>query len=523
VLRKLLPALCGTILAAAACGRPEIVVRAQDGEEQAFFTQVVDSEGAVGSGLSLATDAQGNPHMAYLAFTEPPAEGEPAAPPDPLAPLLPAVQHAHLMEDIWTRGPVADDQQDLTEDEGTAIAVDQDGVHHVAWTAGGQVIYSTNAEGEFLEEAEVVVEAQAVGVSIAVDDQGGPVIAFVDELTEAEGPAALVRVATPAAKGWEVETAAEASPDDPVSTAIGASGDDVLVAYGSEGATLVARRGASRWTSETIDPDGGSGVSMALDTGGAPHLAYLDGNGAVKHAHEGGGGWEVSEVGEGATESPAGIAVDQEGIHHVVWQTGEGLAYASNSEGDFGEEELPPSTAGGAQPRVGAGPEGTVYVAWYDAEETELQMATRTDDEPLLAVPSPEDTGGGTGPGAACEAEGTELSIAAQNLAFDTDCLAVEAGQPYTIEFDNQDIGQIHNVNVYPDETSTEALLMPVTGGAITGPDSTTYEGDPIEEPGNLFFKCDFHPTMAGTFVVAGGGPEGGGGGGGGPDGGGGG
>lgn len=509
MLRRLLPALCGTVLATAACGSPEIVVRAQDGEDQAFFTQVVDSEGAVGSGLSLATDTQGNPHMTYLAFTEPPAEGEPAAPPDPLAPVLPAVQHAHLMEDIWTRGPVADDQQELTEEDRTAIAVDQDGIHHVAWTAGGQVLYSTNAEGEFLEEAEAVVEVQAVGVSIAVDEQGEPVIAFVEELTEAEGPAALVRIATPKAKGWQVETAAEASPDDPVSTAIGASGGEVLVAYGSEGATQVARQGASRWTSETVDPEGGSGVSMALDTDGAPHLAYLDGSGAVKHAHQGGEAWEVSDVGEGAVESSAGIAVDQEGIHHVVWQTEEGLAYASNAEGDFAEQELPPSTTGGSQPRVGAGAEGVVYVAWYDAEEAELQMATRSDEEPLLAVPSPEDTGGGTGTGAACEPEGTELSIAAQNLAFDTDCLAVEAGQDFSIEFDNQDTVP-HNVAIYPTPPPGEALF---TGETFTGPATQTYEPEPIEQEGELYFQCDVHPTMSGTFAVAGAEGEGGGGG----------
>jgi plastocyanin len=519
VLKKLLPTLCGTVLAAAACGRPEIVVRAQDGQEQAFFTQVVDTEGAVGSGLSLATDAQGNPHMAYLAFTEPPAEGEPAAPPDPLAPILPAVQHAHLMEDIWTRGPVADDQQEMTEEDGTAIALDQEGVHHVVWTAGGQVLYSTNAEGEFQEEPEVVVEAQsAVGVSIGTDEQGEPIIAYVDELTEAEGPAALVRVATRAAKGWEVETAAEAGPGDPVSTAVASPGGEALVAYGSEGATQVARRGGARWTSEVVDPDGGLGVSLGLDADGNPHLAYLNEVGAVKHAHQAGEGWEVSDVGDGAQESPASIAVDQEGIHHVVWQTADGLAYASNAEGDFAEEELPPSTAGGARPRVGAGAEGAVYVAWYDAEETELQMATRTDDEPLLAVPSPEDIGGGTGPGAACEPEGTELSIAAQNLAFDTDCLAVEAGQAFTITLDNQDTVP-HNVAIYPAPPPGEALF---TGETFTGPATQTYEPEPIEEEGQLYFQCDVHPNMNGTFVVAGGEQGGGGGGGGGPGGGGG-
>jgi plastocyanin len=44
------------------------------------------------------------------------------------------------------------------------------------------------------------------------------------------------------------------------------------------------------------------------------------------------------------------------------------------------------------------------------------------------------------------------------------------------------------------------------------GSGSITYDVDPIEEAGDYYFQCDFHPTtMTGTFVVA----EAGGGGGG--------
>jgi plastocyanin len=199
--------------------------------------------------------------------------------------------------------------------------------------------------------------------------------------------------------------------------------------------------------------------------------------------------------------------LDSEGIHHVAWQTSEGLGYATNEEGDFAEEEVARGD-GGTLPVLGIGAEDTVWLGWMDAEETEVQLALRSEDEPLLALPSPQPTAAGTAPTAECEPQGTDLAIAAPPGAvtdgFDTDCLAVPAGQPYTIAFDNQDEGQIHNVNVYTDQSASESLLLPPLEGGITGPDTTTYEGDPIDEAGNFFFQCDYHAaSMTGTFVVA--------------------
>jgi plastocyanin len=113
---------------------------------------------------------------------------------------------------------------------------------------------------------------------------------------------------------------------------------------------------------------------------------------------------------------------------------------------------------------------------------------------------------GGGGPAEpTCEPSGTKLTITAPpgaiSAGFDKNCLAVPAGKPFTIDFDNQDEGLIHNVNIYTDPSTTESLLHEKSEGGITGPDSTTYEGEPLE-PGRYFFQCDFHPTMKGTFIV---------------------
>jgi hypothetical protein len=509
VLNRLAPVLGVFALVATACGSPDIVVRSGEPEGPSWFSLVVDSTNDAGAGLSLATDADGNPHLAYVAMEEE-VEGEAPAP-DPLAPTVPAVMHAHLVQEAWTRGPVAEDQELDVASSDTAIAVGSEGTHHVAWADGmGHILYATNAEGEFAEPEVVAVGTAGVptDVSMAVDDEGAPWIAFRDQLPpEPDGYPELIQVGTPGSRGWDVETAIETvSRGGLGSTAIGMTADGPIVAFGARGTEVnVARRQGARWVGEIVDPAGGQGVGMDVDADGNPHLAYLTAGGDVKHAHSiDGGPWEVSDVGSRATGSPASIAVDAEGVHHVAWQTSDGLAYAGNAGGEFAEEELPASTAEGVRPRVGAGADGTVYVAFRDGGDTEVQMAVRSEDEPLLAVPSAEETGGGgpapTGP-PPCEPEGTELSITAQNIAFDTDCLAAPVGEAFTVEFNNQDSTPPHNFAIYTDQSAVEAIFQ---GEIFPGPATETYDVDPIEEEGSLFFRCDVHPTtMTGTFVVA--------------------
>lgn len=520
MLRRLLPAASALALAAVACAGPNIVVRSQPPQGPSWFSLIVDTEQNSGAGLSLATDPDGNPHLAYLAFPEEPPPGEEAPAPNPLAPKLPAVMHADQTQEVWTRGAVAEEQS-IDDTSVTALAVDAEGVHHVAWTTSGGVMYASDAGGEFAEP-EVVAGVAARGVSITVEQNGTPWIAFYEEPGGAEGPAALVRVATPEKQGWKVETAAEAGPGDPASTGIALTPDGPVVAYGSEGATRVAHPQGSRWVSETVDADGGLGVSVALTQDGGPRLAYYDDGGNVNLAQLVDGKWAtVDDVVSGVTPAdPTTTAVDAAGAQIFAYEDQQGIGYGSfqgsPGEGQASTEEIPESQ-NGARPQIGVGPEGSVFVAFFDSQNTELQMAVRAEEEPLLAVPSPEETGGGTAPAAACQPDGTDLSITAKGLAFDKECLAVPAGQPFTIDFDNQDPGTPHNVAIYDAPQGTELFK----GDLVTGPATQTYQVDGIDQEGELYFQCDVHPTtMNGSFVVAaagggGGGGAGGGGGGG--------
>jgi plastocyanin len=504
VRRKALPLITVLTLAGAACGGGGIVVRSGPTED-VFVPQVVDFEDAAGRGVSLAIDADGNPHLAYLAFESKAPGGTPKQE-DPNAPKLPAVRHAHLIQGLWTRSVVADDQKGLGGGDETAIVVDGEGVHHVAWTEEDALYYSNNAGGAEFSKPEEVASDVLGGVSLIAEPGAGVAISFLQAGAEA---GSLVRVAFHRAGGWAVQTAAEAGRGHQSGTAIGFVGSAILVAYGDSGRTMVAGSSGATWSSEVVDERGGIGVSIDVDKQRNPHLAYSTSEGQVKHAHSiSGGPWEVSQVGDGA-DGPTSIAVDDQGVHHVAWQTRAGLSYASNEGGEFRPEEVP-GTESAELPRIGAGAQGTVYLAWFEPRGSGLVLSIRSDREPLLAVPQPsptgvQPTGQPTGP-PPCEPSGTTLTIAAPpgaiGTGFDQTCLAAPAGEAFTVEFTNDD-STVHNWALYADESASEHLGGGTPGEPIPAGESTTYEVDPIDEPGQFFYRCDFHPTtMTGTFVV---------------------
>jgi plastocyanin len=105
---------------------------------------------------------------------------------------------------------------------------------------------------------------------------------------------------------------------------------------------------------------------------------------------------------------------------------------------------------------------------------------------PILQVPP---LGGG--------ATGSPLHISAQNIAFDTDHLDTAAGQAFVIEFDNNDPGVPHNIEI---KDAGGASLF--KGEIITGPARVSYQV-PALAAGTYTFVCDVHPNMTGTLAVA--------------------
>ncbi|MBT3223817.1 MAG: hypothetical protein HN348_32515 [Proteobacteria bacterium] len=87
-----------------------------------------------------------------------------------------------------------------------------------------------------------------------------------------------------------------------------------------------AWRGLSGWNVETVDMEYGTGrgkfASIALDSGGSPHIAYLDETaGRLKWAYRDNQAWVIEEVADMDldSESYTSIAVDRDNNPHILF------------------------------------------------------------------------------------------------------------------------------------------------------------------------------------------------------------
>ena len=120
----------------------------------------------------------------------------------------------------------------------------------------------------------------------------------------------------------------------------------------------------------------------------------------------------------------------------------------------------------------------------------------------LIAVGAGGGQEGGGGPA-------VTISLIAKDIAFDKTKLSAPAGKPFAIDFDNQDAGIQHDVQIFDNGDFTGTPLL--NGEIVTGPAKVTYEA-PALESGTYFFHCSVHPAQMHGTIQATGGPPGGGG-----------
>jgi plastocyanin len=87
-----------------------------------------------------------------------------------------------------------------------------------------------------------------------------------------------------------------------------------------------------------------------------------------------------------------------------------------------------------------------------------------------------------------------DVSIVAKDIAFQTTDVAVKAGAPVTIDFDNQD-GAPHNIAI------SDAKGQTVFKGDIVSSRQVTYSV-PALAAGTYTFICEVHPNMKGTITA---------------------
>jgi predicted lipoprotein with Yx(FWY)xxD motif len=124
---------------------------------------------------------------------------------------------------------------------------------------------------------------------------------------------------------------------------------------------------------------------------------------------------------------------------------------------------------------------------------------------PGTAIPSPSTSpisspSPSASPPSAVAPAGVTIELIAQTLQFDKKVITVPAGAQVTINFNNKDIGKMHNFSVYTDRTATITIFM---GSGIIGADHTTYVFTPPPVPGTYYFRDDNYSTaMYGHFIV---------------------
>ena len=112
-------------------------------------------------------------------------------------------------------------------------------------------------------------------------------------------------------------------------------------------------------------------------------------------------------------------------------------------------------------------------------------------------------TKAGPPPTPSCTPSGTALQIVAKDIRFSTDCLAMKANTPFTVAFENQDAGVVHNFAIHTGHwmysVAAPWLFM---GEDVTGTAATTYQVAGLA-PGTYVFMCDIHhDQMTGHFLV---------------------
>jgi plastocyanin len=95
------------------------------------------------------------------------------------------------------------------------------------------------------------------------------------------------------------------------------------------------------------------------------------------------------------------------------------------------------------------------------------------------------------------EAQNGAITISAEGLEFDTACLAVPAGEAFTITLVNNDT-EPHNVAIYTDSSKGTLLF---SGEIINGGETVEYEVGALD-PGTYYFNCTVHPGMQGSVIA---------------------
>src|SRR6266536_596823 len=91
------------------------------------------------------------------------------------------------------------------------------------------------------------------------------------------------------------------------------------------------------------------------------------------------------------------------------------------------------------------------------------------------------------------------VQLTAQNTTWNTACIAVKPGTPWSVTVVNKDAGIDHTFGVFDsNKLKVKYFLSP----PVAGPSSATFQLVPLR-PGRYYFECTIHgPSMSGALIV---------------------
>jgi hypothetical protein len=155
-------------------------------------------------------------------------------------------------------------------------------------------------------------------------------------------------------------------------------------------ALMYAKWDGTKWNIQTVDPgDNGYQNDIALDSSGNPQIAYYDyTNGALKYAawDSSSSKWNIQTIDSRAMSGynagmNAHIAVDSSGHPRISYCTSQNSGTLNYTTYDGSAWTFQTIATGGTylgHNDIAVGPDGTIYISYWDATTGHLMLATNT-------------------------------------------------------------------------------------------------------------------------------------------------
>ena len=285
------------------------------------------------------------------------------------------------------------------KDAGTfvSLATDSRGFPHLAYNSpvrkGVRYAYWDGKQWHF---QVIDITSTQFSTSLQLDATGNPRIAYFESTRAAKGTSNRLKYAYFDGTTWFIKTVA-LRPRQGVynSLAIDSAGH-THIAFAESGHLEYATYDGSEWQYDAIDSTSGTdasaglGLTLALDSAGAPQLAYFDSaKKTLKYAYKKSDTWktEVVEQLSGTPKFPDGasIRLDVSGQPQIAYyDSGSGVLKYAVRQGEKWIVEIVDRQGNvGLFPSLSLDIAGKPYIAYYDSTNKQIRMAHPNPEPPL--------------------------------------------------------------------------------------------------------------------------------------------